>query len=50
MIAGIAVSIAFPIALLFTAPTFVVILAAVFSDNLRIVDDDNLDRAIAEEE
>ena len=50
VITGIAVSIAFPIALLFTAPTFVVILAAVFSDKFRIVDDDNLDRAIAEEE
>ncbi len=48
--AGIAVSIAFPIALLFTEPTIVVILAAVFSDKFRIVDDDNLDRAIAEEE
>ena len=48
--AGIAVSIAFPIALLFTAPTFVVILAAVLSDKFRIVDADNIDSSNAEEE
>ena len=50
VITGIAVTIAYPLALLFTGPTFVVILAAVFSDKFRIVDDDNLDRAIDEEE